>query len=96
MGLHKNCKPNNPTGRPAGSQNKVTVEIRQRINDIVENQLQTFESDLQAIEPKDRLQMIEKLLSYLIPKMQAQSIEIDINKLTDEQLQRIIENIKIE
>ena len=47
--------------------------------------------DLKALEPKDRLIILEKLMQYIIPKQQAQSI--DITSLTDEQLTSVINEI---
>ena len=94
MALKKGDKLN-PNGRPKGSTNKITNDLRAKINTIVEKQIDNIEADLQALEPKERLQIVEKLISYCVPKLQAQSIEIDLNNLSDAQLDQIINSINI-
>lgn len=94
MGLQKGMT-NNKNGRPAGTANKLTSDLRSKINTIIENQIDCIEKDLQALEPKERLQIVEKLISYCVPKLQAQSIEIDLNSLSDAQLDQIINSINI-
>jgi hypothetical protein len=64
-------KSGNSSGRPKGKQNRVTVDLRQRINEIVQNNIETIESDLQALEPKERLMILERLLSYCVPRMKS-------------------------
>ena len=49
--------------------------------------------DLKTLEPKDRLQILEKLMQYVIPKQQAVSADIDFRQLSDEQLDDVIEKI---
>ncbi len=82
-------------GRVQGTPNAITSDLRAKINTIVEKQIDNIEADLQALEPKERLQIVEKLISYCVPKLQAQSIEIDLNSLSDAQLDQIINSINI-
>lgn len=91
----KKGQTNNPSGRPKGTPNKITADLRLKINAIVEKQIDNIEADLMALEPKERLQIVEKLISYCVPKLQAQSIEIDLMKLSEEQLDQIINELKI-
>ncbi|NCB83282.1 MAG: hypothetical protein EOM44_02125 [Bacteroidia bacterium] len=85
----------NRNGRPAGSPNKITADLRLKINAIVDKQIDSIEQDLQSLEPMQRLQIVEKLLSYCVPKLQAQSFDIDLNTLSDEQLDQVINHLKI-
>jgi len=80
----------NPNGRPKGKPNKVTQETRAWLSAVIDKNRRQIERDLKALEPKDRLQMLEKLMQYVIPKQQAVSAEVDITTLTDEQLNTII------
>ena len=93
MGLKKGTT-NNPAGRPSGTPNKLTADLRQRINEVLENNWHTIEADIKALEPKDRLMFIEKLLKYTLPTLQATSLTTDFDKLSDEQLDRIIDELK--
>ena len=92
MGLKKG-QVNNPTGRPKGSPNKVTEAMRENINVFLNANWQTIQNDFKALEPKDRLTFYEKLLKYTLPTLQAQSITTDFEKMTDEQLDQIIERL---
>lgn len=85
----------NPAGRPVGSPNKVTSDLRAKISTIVAKQIDSIEEDLQCLKPLERLQIVEKLISYCVPKLQAQSFEIDLNTLSDEQLDQVINHLKI-
>jgi len=93
MGLKKGTT-NNPAGRKKGTPNKLTADLRQRINEVLENNWQNIEADIKALEPKDRLMFIEKLLKYTLPTLQATSLTTDFDKLSDEQLDRIIDELK--
>ena len=91
----KKGKTNNPNGRPKGTPNKITADLRLKINAIVEKQIESIESDLQSLEPMQRLQIVEKLISYCVPKLQAQSFEIDFTKLSNDQLDYVINQLNI-
>ena len=82
-------------GRVQGTPNAITADLRLKINAIVEKQIDNIEQDLQSLEPMQRLQIVEKLFSYCVPKLQAQSFEIDLMKLSDEQLNQIINELNI-
>ena len=94
MGLNKG-QTNNKNCRPTGTANKITNDLRAKINTIVENNIETIQKDIDSLEPKDRLMIFEKLLKYTLPTLQAQSIEIDMNNLSDAQLEQIINSITI-
>lgn len=86
-------KTNNPNGRPKGTPNKITKSVRAFIVEVVNKNRRQVIKDLKALAPKDRLIMIEKLLQYIVPKQQAQTI--DITSLTDEQITSVIDEISI-
>jgi hypothetical protein len=67
MGLPKN-RTNNPHGRKKGSPNKITKAIRPMIKDIVENELIDFQKVLGELDPKDRANLILKLIEFIIPR----------------------------
>lgn len=68
-------KTNNPNGRPAGKPNKITVSLKEKINTIIENNIDLVQKDLKSIEPKDRLQLLFKLFEYVLPKQKEMKIE---------------------
>ena len=69
MGLKKGMT-NNVNGRPVGSKNKVTIDLRKRINDFLNDNWDNLQDDFNKLEAKDKLLFYEKLLQYGLPKMQ--------------------------
>ena len=65
-------------GRVVGSQNKVTADLRNTIKKIIEDNIEQVSVDIASLSPKDRVAIIEKLLQYVIPKIQA--VEFDAGK----------------
>ena len=62
-------------GSRKGVQNKATAEVRRAFQLLVENNLDRMQSDLDSLEPKDRLQIILQLSKFILPQLQAVSIE---------------------
>lgn len=80
----------NPNGRPKGSPNKTTTEVRQWLSKLIDKNKGQIERDLKALEQKDRLAILEKFMSYTVPKMQNMQAQIELNNLTDEQLDNLV------
>lgn len=92
MGLKKG-QTNNRAGRPKGVKNKVTTELKTWVQQLIDNNRDILEKDLKTLEPKERWAVIEKLMSYTIPKMSSVDARIDFEKLTDEQLNSVIDEL---
>lgn len=60
----------NPSGRPKGTPNRVTSTIRSWIVDLINDNREQIQKDLKALDTKDRLSFIEKLLPYILPKVE--------------------------
>jgi len=65
-------------GRKPQTPNRTTADLRAKINDIVCKQIDTIEFDLQSLKPLERLQIVEKLISYCVPKMQSLDIQTSL------------------
>lgn len=85
---------NNPSGRPKGVPNKATTEFRQRILKHLEETEEQFKDDWNKLQPVERVHYREKLLKYVVPTMQSIALETEFDKLSDEQLDTIIERLK--
>jgi gentisate 1,2-dioxygenase len=83
----------NPMGRPKGKPNKVTMETREWVSQLIDKNRKRLEKDLKDLDPKDRWAVIEKLMQYAVPKMQSVEARIDFNNLSDEQLDDIINEL---
>ncbi len=65
-------------GRMQGVPNHSTTDLKRWVKTLLETNQATFEADLMAIEPKDRLQIMATLLKYSIPTLQSVSIETEL------------------
>lgn len=86
---------NNPNGRKKGVPNKLTGDLRAKLQSIIDNNIDRVQDDLDELKPAERLAVLEKLLSYCVPKLQAQTLDIDLQTLSDAQLDQIINSINI-
>ena len=86
-----NGKSNNPKGRPLGSRNKSTAEIQNWVQKLISSNLKQIQKDMKSLEPKERLKIFEKLL--VLPRKSSVSTQIDFSRLTDEQLDELINRI---
>ena len=68
----------NPNGRPKGSQNRTTSEIRAAFQQLVSNNIDTLQTDLESMEPEKRVLYIIKLSEFILPKLQSMTIENQI------------------
>jgi len=95
MGLHKG-KTNNKEGRPKGTPNKVTTNLRVLINEFLAENWDQIKEDVKKLIPKDRVYFYEKLMQYDIPKMQSTQLTTDLDRLSDEQVDYIINELKLQ
>ena len=84
-------------GRKKGSVNKVTAMTKAVISDLLSDYQESglMGSDFLALEPKDRFQCAEKMMQYIMPKMQSTSVDFN-NKATkitiEQQLRELAED----
>lgn len=79
-------------GRAKGTPNKTTSSIRDWLTKLVNKNKRQIQQDLDALDPKSRLEALAKFLPYIAPKQQAVAA-VDLNRLSDDQLDRVIEQI---
>jgi hypothetical protein len=58
-------------GREKGTPNKLTKDIRKILNDIIHKELEKAEENLNTLEPKQRLEILIKLMPYVLPKVES-------------------------
>lgn len=83
LNMKERVKRKKTGGRQKGTQNKVTTVTKEILSDMLgdyqESGLMT--ADILALEPKDRIQCAEKMMQYILPKMQSTSVDFN-NKAT--------------
>jgi hypothetical protein len=56
-------------GRQKGTPNRLTKELRTILKDIFYNELEKMEELLESLEPKERLELVIKILPFMLPKV---------------------------
>ena len=69
-------------GRKAGTPNKATAFSKSVIQDILTDYTNSdlFHQDMKDLEPKDRLDIMVKLMAFTTPKPQSVNMSINTNK----------------
>ncbi len=81
----------NPAGRPKGSLNRTTTEIKEMINQFISGNLKDLQTNYDLLEPEKKLQFFKDLLKYVIPTQTTN--EININSLSDAELTRLCDEL---
>ena len=68
----------NPKGRPKGTPNKVTADMRERIRQFVDAEFDSVAKDFKSLDPRDRIQLFEKFLNYILPRQTAASVTAEV------------------
>lgn len=89
----KKGKSGNPNGRPSGTPNAISRDLREVIQNLLESQYEQILTDLEALEPKDRVNAWIRLLDFAVPKLQRTENVIDLSKLTDEQIDNLFAKV---
>ena len=67
--------------------------VKDWISQLIDDNRVQIEKDIKKLSPKDRLQMFEKLMQYVVPKQQSVRADIDLSKLSETQLDLIVDEL---
>ena len=56
-------------GRQKGTPNRITKELRTLLKDILYQELEQIQKRLELLEPKERIELLIKLIPYALPKV---------------------------
>ena len=63
-------------GRVKGTPNKVTGTLKDFVANLIDQNREQMEMDLRSLSPRDRLYTLDKLMQYVLPKNQSQSLNL--------------------
>lgn len=86
-------KSGNPEGRPSGAKDKIRTELKTWIGELIDDNRLQLEQDLKKMNPRDRWQIVERLMTYQIPRMKETDLKLNLEAMTDDQLNLIIDKI---
>ena len=69
-------------GRPKGASNKSTETIKRSISMLLENNIDNVQSDLDEMQPRDRVNALLQFMKFVIPTQKA--VEIDTRTSQEE------------
>ena len=88
--LHTYMRGKKTGGRTKGTPNKTTRTIRECLAEATSDYYNSdnFLKDLAALEPKERVMIMERLTQYVAPKMQSTTIDatVETRKTIEEKL----------
>lgn len=64
-------------GRKVGTPNKVTNELREKFTLLLEDNIDKLQSDLDLLEPKDRLKTLLEISKFVIPTLKSTELTTD-------------------
>ncbi len=83
----------NPNGRKPGTPNKATSKAKDWLLSFLDEDTDLAQSDWGKLEAKDRWQLRAKLYDYITPRMKQTDLKIDVDSMTDEQVERLVNEI---
>ena len=72
-------------GRQKGTPNKTTSTLRSAISKIVNDYYnsETLLEDIYRLKPKERVDIMEKLAAYVVPKLQSVDVNAEVKSRTN-------------
>ena len=66
----------NKSGRPKGSRNKTTTEIRDKFQELIESNYEQLEKDLKSLRASERVKAIIDLAKFVLPTLKATEVDL--------------------
>lgn len=92
MGL-KPGQTNNPDGRPKGTPNRTTSQIKTMVQGFISDNLDDLQKEYNQLEPREKLQFIERLLKFVLPQQRDVNQTINVKDLPENEMDALINRI---
>ena len=66
----------NKAGRPKGSMNKATQEIRQKYLELIQNNFEQIEIDIKSLRSSERIKAIIELSKFVLPTLKSTEMSL--------------------
>ena len=83
----------NPAGRPQKAINKISRPLKMRISDFLETHFSDIETLWLKLPPKEKARLFTDLLPYVVPRMSNIDLDMNFDKLSEEDLNRIVDRL---
>lgn len=82
-------------GRPKGSKNFLSSELRIRVHDVLNDHFtaNNLKVVIDSLEPKEKFQALLKLLEFALPKLRSVESTFDLDSLSEDQIQELYNRI---
>ena len=70
----------NPAGRPVGSVNKLQKDLQKMLREFLEANADDMQKWFDELEPKEKMQVYEKYLQYILPRKRENEIEAKVTE----------------
>ena len=84
---YKTGQSGNPNGRKKGVGNKLAVSLKSELSNFLNEKVMELPAIWLKLSPRDKAQFLKDLLPFFLQKLQAISVEVEFEKLSDEQLE---------
>jgi hypothetical protein len=68
-------------GRVKGQLNKTTTDVKKIYSQILENNIENIQSDLDKLEPLNRIKILIQLSEFIVPKMRSIDVVADVSTI---------------
>lgn len=66
-------------GRKVGTPNKTTNEMREKLTLLLENNFSKLQSDIDKLEPKDRVKTLLEISKFVVPTLKATDLSLNMD-----------------
>jgi len=84
----------NPSGRPRGTANKISNDLRDKIAVFLNCEFDNMRKTFRRLPVKEKMKTYTDLLSFIMPKLKNTEMDVNFDRMSDEQLTQVIDELK--